>query len=157
MLIIAEDIHFAQLLDAEAQLSFVVAEGGLETPEVLAMLKGLAVGVRRQFSPAAWLISEDGEVIGLCSLMSAPDDDGVVSIGYGIAASRRGRGAAGRAVADVLRWAMSEPRVTAVAAETSVHNIASQRVLEGNSFVRVGTRIDDEDGELICWKALAAD
>jgi RimJ/RimL family protein N-acetyltransferase len=153
MLIEADDFHFANLVAGTPLEVASLADGGLDAPDVLEMLRSLAHSVRQQFSPAAWLIVERGEVVGLCSLMNVPTADGVVQIGYGIAASRRNQGAAQRAIAEILCWARSEPRIKAVEAETSVHNIASQRVLERNGFVPVGKRTDVADGELICWQA----
>lgn len=41
-----------------------------------------------------------------------------------------------------------------LSAETGVGNIASQRVLERNGFIRTGERIDAEEGPLICWEAV---
>jgi RimJ/RimL family protein N-acetyltransferase len=153
MLIEADDLHFANLVAGVPLEVGSLANGGLESPDVLAMLRLLAHSVRQQFRPAAWLIVERGEVVGLCSILNVPTPEGVVRIGYGIAASCRNQGVARRAIAEILRWARSEPRVKTVSAETSVQNIASQRVLERNGFLPVGKRTDEEDGELICWEA----
>ncbi len=119
--------------------------------EVLQMLAGVAVEVWKRFSPASWLIVEDNEVVGLCSI-TRPPHHGIIDIGYGIAPSRRGRGAATQAVADIVSWARNNPVVLAITAETTHENIASQRVLEGSGFQRIGERFDEEDGDLICWK-----
>jgi RimJ/RimL family protein N-acetyltransferase len=156
MLIAATDDDFASLLDESPRRGLAPPPGGLETPPVLLMLRALARTVRAEFSPAAWLIVEDDEIVGLCSLKHAPDADGAVEIGYGVAASRRGRGLAQRAVAEVLAWARSDFRIRAVTAETSVDNGPSQRVLERNGFARVGERTDSEDGNLVCWRASVA-
>ena len=151
MLIEAHDIDFTMLLSGAPTGPHPIAEGGLAAPEVLAMLRDCAASIRSKFSPAAWLVVEEDEIVGLCSIVEPPSTDGVVKIGYGIAASRRRRGAAQRAVAAVLDWARSDGRVSALAAETSIGNIPSQRVLERNGFARVGTRTDPEDGDLFCW------
>jgi RimJ/RimL family protein N-acetyltransferase len=76
----------------------------------------------------------------------------VVEIGYGVAPSRRGLGVAGRAIAEVVAWARRDPRAEALSAETSTTNLASQAVLTRNGFLRVGERIDEEDGPLILWR-----
>jgi RimJ/RimL family protein N-acetyltransferase len=78
--------------------------------------------------------------------------DGEIEIGYGVAPARQGRGVAQRAIADDLTWARADERVAVVKADTSVYNIASQRVLERNGFARTGTRTDAEDGDMICWQ-----
>jgi RimJ/RimL family protein N-acetyltransferase len=151
MLIETTDAHFAALIAGEAPEGLTVAEGGVEAPEVLAMLRGLSAEVGESFTPNAWMIVEDGEVVGLTSLVRMPYVGGTVMIGYGVAASRRQRGIARRAVADLLDWARADHRVSTVTAETSIHNAPSQRVLEANGFERSGERTDDEDGELYCW------
>ncbi len=151
MLIEATDAHFAALIAGEPPGGLAVAEGGVEAPEVLAMLRGLSAEVGESFQPNAWLIVEDGEVVGLTSLVRTPYVGDTVMIGYGVAASRRRRGIAGRAVAELLAWARADWRVATVTAETAIDNAASQRVLEANGFARTGEREDEEDGALFCW------
>ncbi|MBO9557486.1 MAG: GNAT family N-acetyltransferase [Caulobacter sp.] len=151
MLIETTDAAFAALIAGQAPEGLAVAEGGVETPEVLAMLRALSAEVGESFQPNAWMMVEDGEVVGLASLVRTPYVGDTVMIGYGVAASRRGRGVARRAVAELLAWARSDYRVATVTAETSIHNAASQRVLEANGFARTGERTDEEDGELVCW------
>ena len=114
----------------------------LAPPEVMTIVRGF---------PASWMMIEAGEVVGLLSLLRSPGDGGPVEIGYGVAASREGRGHASRAVGLLLP--MLEKRgIAVVLAETSVNNPASQRVLENNRFARVGERIDPEDGAVVQWR-----
>jgi RimJ/RimL family protein N-acetyltransferase len=156
MLIEATDADLASIIHGRSIASGVVAEGGLAAPETLLMLRELATVIRASFAPSAWLIVEEGEVRGLCSITKPPLPGGVIEIGYGVAASRWGRGTASRAIGQLLEWARSDSRVNAVIAETSVDNPLSQRVLERNGFARVGQRIDAEDGEVVCWRAEVA-
>jgi len=154
MIIEATASDFAALLNGAAPTNLrLVPDSVIAPPEVLQMLANLAGTIRTGFAPAAWLIVEDGELIGLCSVARLPEG-GEVHIGYGVAPSRQGRGAATRAIADLLAWAGADPRVGLVSAETGADNVASQRVLERNGFVRTGERLDDEDGPLICWQAV---
>jgi RimJ/RimL family protein N-acetyltransferase len=146
----AED--FAALLRGEGPRALTLPETPVATPEILTMLAELAETVGQDFHPAAWLIVESGEVVGLCSLKAPPQEGGVVEIGYGVAPSRQGRGAASRAVADVIAWALEEPEVDVVTAETLPDNIPSHRVLIRNGFAHVGERIDPEDGRVFCWR-----
>lgn len=156
MLISAEDADFSTLLGGEAPHGLGRPDSEIAPRAVLQMLRELAARIRPQFAPAAWWIVESGEVIGLCSVTRV-SSAGVVDIGYGIAPSRQGRGHARSAIATIVEWARSDPRVTAVRAETSIHNHPSQRVLERNGFLRVGERLDADDGDLICWKAHCTD
>jgi RimJ/RimL family protein N-acetyltransferase len=148
------EIHeddYARLLLGQAPRDLRMADTPIAPPEVLAMLVDLARRVEVDFSPAAWLIVETGELVGLCSI-TKPPRNGVVEIGYGVAPSRQGRGSAGRAIAEIERWARTDPRVEALSAETSTTNLASQAVLTRNGFLPVGERVDDEDGALIVWR-----
>jgi RimJ/RimL family protein N-acetyltransferase len=153
MLIEAKTEHFAALLRGEAPQPYRLADSDLAPPEVLAMLADLADRIRLVFSPAAWIIVEDGEIVGLISPTQPLDAaDRSLRIGYGVAPTRQGRGAATRAVAELAAWARADDRVRALTAETSIDNPASQTVLAHNGFQRVGERIDSEDGPLIVWR-----
>jgi ribosomal-protein-alanine N-acetyltransferase len=68
---------------------------------------------------------------GLCA-------DGSVEIGYGISEENRGRGYATEAVDAAAKWALTQPGVCRVEAETAPDNRASQRVLEKCGFVPSG-------------------
>jgi RimJ/RimL family protein N-acetyltransferase len=142
---------YASLLLGRAPRNFALADTPIAPVEVLQMLAGVAERVSETFSPASWLIVEQGEVVGLCSV-TRPPVRGVIDLGYGIAPSRQGRGIAGRAIREIVAWARSSEQVVAITAETAVANIASQRVLVRNRFVQVGERVDDEDGPLLCWR-----
>jgi RimJ/RimL family protein N-acetyltransferase len=151
MILPASPGDFASLLAMRAPRNLRLAPDTAIAPaEILAMLRDLAAGIELVFSPSAWLIVEGDEVVGLCSI-TRPPADGVVDIGYGIAPTRQGSGAATRAVADVVAWASGDGRVRRLTAETAVDNVASQRVLERNDFRRCGERVDPEDGALLCW------
>lgn len=108
--------------------------------------------VRAKHETGVWMMTADGEVVGLCGYKRPADADGAVEIGYGVAASRRRCGHATRAVALMLDQARADPLVLSVVAETALDNIPSQRALEANGFMRVGERTDAEDGELILWR-----
>jgi RimJ/RimL family protein N-acetyltransferase len=156
MLVEATDADFGALIDGAAPAGLrAVPDSAIAPPAVLAMLRDLAGTIRPGFAPAAWMIVEDGAVVGLCSVVRVPVG-GDVHIGYGVAPTRRGRGVMRGAIADLLAWAGDDPRVTSVSAETGVDNRASQRVLERNGFVRTGERMDEEDGALICWQVVTA-
>src|SRR5215813_12119555 len=68
---------------------------------------------------------------------SAPSN-GSVEIGYGIVPEHRGNGYVTRAVVALSEWALREPDVHEVRAETSPDNTPSQRVLVRAGFTFVG-------------------
>ena len=87
---------------------------------------------------AIWTIArKDGVPVGdLCFKGFNPD--GSVEIGYGIAERYRGQGYASEAVMAAVDWALRQPCVTRVEAETEPNNRISQRVLEKCGFVPNG-------------------
>lgn len=125
-------------------------EGGIETPEILAMLRDLAATISPDFEPAAWLVLAGGEIVGLLSLLKPPAD-GIITIGYGVAPARRGRGHATAAVRALYEWARQDACVAEVLAETGENNQPSQQVLAANGFACTGRRGDPDDGPLLCW------
>ena len=88
---------------------------------------------------AIWLITrKDGTHIGDLSFKGL-HPDGSAEIGYGIDPAFRGNGYATEAVDAAVRWALEQPGVIRVEAETDPHNSASQRVLEKCGFLPSGT------------------
>ena len=65
--------------------------------------------------------------------------DGIVEIGYGILEEYQSQGCATEAVGAAVNWALQQPGVTRVEAETEPDNRASQRVLEKCGFLPSGT------------------
>lgn len=72
---------------------------------------------------------ESGEVVGSIGLFWPPTD-GAVELGYGIVASRRGRGYASEATRALAESALDTPGVRTVFADVELSNPASVRVLE---------------------------
>lgn len=88
------------------------------------------------------LLAAEGLVIGDIGFHAPPDDLGEVSIGFGIVPAARGRGYAGEALRALLGWALLQPEVRAVHADTDLVNLASQRVLLG-----AGMRLASDEGD----------
>ncbi|HXC56067.1 MAG TPA: GNAT family N-acetyltransferase [Rhizomicrobium sp.] len=149
-----EDAHFAWLLGEGPAPSPMLRlpPGGMDTAETLGIVRRMTRRLYRSGSRGSWLVVSGGEAVGLASYKQKPDAHGVVEIGYGIAASRRGLGHATRAVAALLGHARADPAVGAVRAETAAANVASQRALERNGFAPYGTGDDPDDGPMILWR-----
>jgi RimJ/RimL family protein N-acetyltransferase len=124
--------------------------GGVDDPAVLQIVRDMTKKLHAAGCTGSWMIVRDGEVVGLCSY-KRPPAQGRVEIGYGTAPQRRESGIATAAVAVIAQIASADHVIEALTAETSSNNLASQRVLEKNGFVRTGRRTDDEDGEVIGW------
>jgi ribosomal-protein-alanine N-acetyltransferase len=78
---------------------------------------------------------DTGLVVGSIGLFR-PTVEGTLEIGYGIAASRRGRGYATEATGVFARFALTAPGVHTVFADAEPANAASVRVLEKAGFRR---------------------
>lgn len=153
------DDDFAAMLrgDARVRDRLVAAPGGIDDPLVIVHVRTVASNLHRDGYPGGhWMITAGGEIVGLIGIKRPPSASGEVEIGYGIAASRRCRGHATRAVAAVLDAARRDPAIRLVTAATLPGNTASQRALARNGFERTGTRMDPGDGELIVWQVSLA-
>ncbi|MEU4342242.1 GNAT family N-acetyltransferase [Nocardia sp. NPDC023852] len=80
-----------------------------------------------------------GFVVGSIGLFW-PATDGQLEIGYGIVASRRGRGYATEATRALAAHALTAPEVHTVSAEVELSNPPSVRVLEKAGFVRLSVQ-----------------
>ena len=87
---------------------------------------------------AIWFIrTKCGSHIGDLSFKGL-NADGSVEIGYGISEINQGNGYATEAVNAAVTWALKQPGVFRVEAETEPDNRASQRVLEKCGFIPSG-------------------
>ena len=76
-----------------------------------------------------------------------PDETGTVEIGYGTYPGVQGRGYMTEMVRGLLQWAIHQPGVRRVVADTEIDNIASQKVLENNQFQRF-----DQVEDMLWWE-----
>lgn len=82
--------------------------------------------------------SASDELLGICGFKGRPDEAGSVEIGYSVLSQFRNAGYATEAVARLVEWAFTHPRVNEVTAETLPHLRQSIRVLEKNGFAFAG-------------------
>ncbi|MFE7814300.1 GNAT family N-acetyltransferase [Streptomyces sp. NPDC057433] len=94
---------------------------------------------------------ESGLVVGSISLLRPPCE-GALEVGYGIVASRRGRGYAAEATRALVEFALSSPDVHTVYADADVSNPASVRVLE-----KAGLHRWSEDATTVRFRTAAPD
>lgn len=97
----------------------------------------------------AWLVLEDGVVVGDAGTHGPADEHGDVEIGYGLAVPARGRGLASELVPALAAAILARPGVRRVVARAVLaDNIPSRRALE-----RAGFRLErEQDG--LTWYAL---
>jgi RimJ/RimL family protein N-acetyltransferase len=87
--------------------------------------------------------SSDAMVVGDIGFHGPPSRSRSVTVGYGLAPGARGHGYATEALKAVVAWALAQPEVTSVEADTTHANLPSQRVME-----RAGMRCYDRNDQL---------
>jgi RimJ/RimL family protein N-acetyltransferase len=81
-----------------------------------------------------------------------PLNERKVELGYSVVKSYEGKGFATAGVACLVKEVLICQKIELIIAQTSVDNIASERVLEKNGFLRNGQYEDEADGLLNLWK-----
>ncbi len=100
------------------------------------------------------LRSDDGQVVGSCGFKHAPDADGVVEIGYGVAPGCQRQGVASQGVQALCAIALRSTAVRQVLACISPDNHASMALARKLGF-SAGVSLLDADGEhVIAWTLL---
>ncbi|MHA6668400.1 GNAT family N-acetyltransferase [Homoserinimonas sp. A447] len=84
--------------------------------------------------------------VGAAGFHGAPDDRGMVELGYQVDPAHRRRGYARAALEILLETAKNDPRVNVVRATISPDNAASLALIEQFEFAEVGEQWDDDDG-----------
>jgi RimJ/RimL family protein N-acetyltransferase len=106
----------------------------VETPQDLPWVTGL-------------LVDEDsGDVVGAGGFHAAPDENGMVEVGYGVDPAYRRRGYARAALVAMIDRARSDPSIHVFRVTVSPTNTASLGLVSQLPFLEVGDQWDDEDG-----------
>lgn len=92
------------------------------------------------------MLDGSGAVVGRAGFHGAPDDRGMIEVGYSIDPQCRRRGHARSALRVLLEVAAADPRVTVVRATVSPDNHGSRALIDATGFVVIGEQWDDEDG-----------
>lgn len=98
---------------------------------------------------AGWTMQalvRDDEIVGNAGFKGAPDDRGVVEIGYGVLTTHRRQGLAVAACHLLLDRAARAPAVTQVLAIVDPDNVASLAVLDRAGFQPDGERVHERWG-----------
>lgn len=90
-----------------------------------------------------WFIvrKSDQTAMGELAFYGTPNDDGAIEIGYGLSPAFQGMGYMTEAVHALCTWALAQPEVTAVLAETT-NNPKSAETLKRAGFSEFGRRED---------------
>ena len=106
----------------------------LETPQDLPWVTGVL------WDPVA------EATVGAAGFHGAPDERGMVEVGYGVDPEHRRQGYARAALGVMVERAEADASVTVVRASVGPWNEASRTLVESCGFVEVGEQWDDEDG-----------
>ncbi|WP_415972953.1 GNAT family N-acetyltransferase [Rhodococcus sp. 077-4] len=90
--------------------------------------------------------------VGVAGFHGAPDERGMVEIGYRVDPELRRRGYARRSVETLLAVAQSRHEVTTVRATVAPGNAPSSTLVKSFGFVEMGEQWDDEDGLEIIYE-----
>ncbi|MBO2466060.1 GNAT family N-acetyltransferase [Actinomadura violacea] len=141
-------LHPFTVAEAERLVAAGAApEGGYPTAmDVAGARRYLEVCARdgdpRPFGAFEVRVRADGRAIGGAGFHGAPDDEGAVTIGYGLIEAARGHGYAAETLRELLRFARAAGAAR-VKGDTDRGNVASQRVMAA-----AGMRLVAEDDEL---------
>lgn len=137
----------------------VAAEIGASlSPEWLESVGGLAARRARQIrerpADAPWLLrpillrdaGEPRPTIGFLNFHGAPDEGGMVEIGYTLLPEARGQGYAIEAVRAAFDWATRVHGIGHFRASVSPDNERSLNLIGKLGFVQTGDQWDEEDG-----------
>lgn len=165
-------IQTPRLLLVPAHLQLLEAAADNNVPELSALLGGVAIEPDWTSFPDAivWMRDfmrecqaninwwnyltihrADKKLIGACGFKGEPDMEGMVELGYEIAAAYRGRGLATEAAQGLLTYAWSHENVLRVTAATLAEENASTRLLRRLDFTFTGEETDLEDGKIWTW------
>jgi RimJ/RimL family protein N-acetyltransferase len=85
-------------------------------------------------------------VVGRAGFHAAPDERGMVEVGYEIDPAHQRKGYGSAAIKIMLDVARSDPAVHVVRASVSPANAVSRGMVLQQGFSKVGEEMDDEDG-----------
>ena len=101
---------------------------------------------------AAWLLRavvrrDDREFVGRVNFHNPPDEFGVAELGYTVFEPHRRQGYASEAATAMMAWARAEHGIHHFRLSISPTNLPSLALAAKLGFARVGSRIDEIDGE----------
>jgi len=129
-----------------------VSEEWVEELRELAGYRARQLRGRPQNEP--WLLraivvsqpAESRRAIGYLNFHSAPDENGLVEIGYMLLPDARGQGYAIEAVRGAFGWATREFDIHHFRASVAPGNERSENLIRKLGFVQTGQQWDDRDG-----------
>mgnify|MGYP006283435661 CR=1 FL=1 len=92
------------------------------------------------------VLRDAAEIIGGAGFHDAPDEAGMIEIGFTILEPFRRQGFGLELLHGMWRWVIEQPNVRTLRYTVSPDNSASQHIIRMLGFTHVGVQIDEEDG-----------
>lgn len=135
----------------ERELGYAYRGVPLEERPLEALRRLLARGEREprsQLYCTPWMLvhKEDRAIIGSAGFKGPPDREGELEISYAMGTAYRRQGFMTEAVEAICRWALAQPGINHITAETDLVSYPSQRILERLGFQKY------RDEETLWWR-----
>jgi RimJ/RimL family protein N-acetyltransferase len=132
-----------------AEMGASISDEWLEAVRWLAGLR--ARQIRERPGDAPWLLraillADTRQAIGYLNFHGAPDESGIVEVGYTLLPAARGRGYALEAVRAAFDWATRVHGIRRFRASVAPDNERSLNLIFKLGFVKTGEQMDPEDG-----------
>jgi RimJ/RimL family protein N-acetyltransferase len=132
-----------------AEIGASISDEWLEAVRWLAGLR--ARQIRERPGDAPWLLraillADTRQAIGYLNFHGAPDESGIVEVGYTLLPAARGRGYALEAVRAAFDWATRVHGIRRFRASVAPDNERSLNLIFKLGFVKTGEQMDPEDG-----------
>jgi ribosomal-protein-alanine N-acetyltransferase len=132
-----------------AELGATIGDEWLEAARRLAGMRARQIRSRPEDVP--WLLrpilrSDTHEAIGYLNFHGAPDETGMVEVGYTLLPAARGHGYALEAVRAAFEWATRVHGIRRFRASVAPGNERSLNLIGKLGFVKTGEQWDEEDG-----------
>jgi [ribosomal protein S5]-alanine N-acetyltransferase len=151
------ELYFESEKDFAEMLDVKIAENWLPFPEALNFILQLL----HEDSAASnlwWMYffihKASATLIGNGGFKGAPDETGMVEIGYAIAPDFQNQGLATEAAKGFINFAWADENVKMIDAHTLAEPNASTKVLQKCGMRKIGEKFDEEDGDLWHWRIL---
>jgi RimJ/RimL family protein N-acetyltransferase len=152
-----------ELVEDEAIKEFTLVPTAAGESFVRSWIRGYEDGWRSG-TRAGFVVRAAGgdEFLGFASMFALDLPAGEAEIGYAVAPAARGRGVAGRALALLTRWGLSELGLERIELRIAVTNPASERVAARGGYIKEGVlrHVHFKEGrrvDLGVWSRLRGD
>ena len=130
-------------------VKYIKCDNSLEEAFEHTILPNMADPAKNYLYNTLWtaISKTENKMVGDLCIVGEPNENGEIEIGYGTYDEFKDKGFMTEIVSGIIEWAKTQPQVKFITASTEKKNFASFKVLEKNSFIKVG-----ETGTLFHWK-----